>query len=179
MAAERVCYPRSAAEIPIFHPEDHARAHIDDRLAAAGWLVQSRAQTNLGADAGVAVREFATAAGPVDYALFVGRVLCGVIEAKPAGTTLSGFADQAARYIADVPQHLVRREGQVRFEDVSSGNETLFRDHADPAPRSPAPQRRLGFFLPAAISVHKLPNCRDCGYPMACGTQGLAWWRHG
>src|SRR6266478_3255553 len=91
---------------------------------------------NLGAGLGAAVREFSTASGPVDYALFVGRDLCGVIEAKPAGTTLSGFAEQAARYMADVPGHLVRREGQVRFEYVATSNETLFRDHADPAPRS-------------------------------------------
>jgi type I restriction enzyme, R subunit len=66
--------------------------------------------------------------------LFVGRKLCGVIEAKAEGTTLSGFSEQAARYIADVPKHLVREEGQVRFEYVASGTETLFRDHADPDP---------------------------------------------
>jgi type I site-specific restriction endonuclease len=119
----------------IFHPEDHARNQIDAALAAAGWIVQTRAQKNLGAGLGVAVREFPTDSGPVDYALFVGRELCGVIEAKPAGTTLSGFAEQAARYISDIPEHLIRREGQVRFEYVTSDNETLFRDHADPAPR--------------------------------------------
>ncbi len=51
-------------------------------------MVQSRAQMNLGAGLGVAVREFATASGPVDYALFVARDLCGVIEAKADGTTL-------------------------------------------------------------------------------------------
>jgi type I restriction enzyme R subunit len=88
------------------------------------------------------VREFPTASGPVDYALFVGGTLCGVIEAKPEGTTLSGFSDQAARYMGGVPEHLVRREGQVRFEYVASGTEILFRDHADPAPRS----RRVFFF---------------------------------
>jgi type I restriction enzyme, R subunit len=109
---------------------------IDGQLAEAGWLVQSRDQMNLGAGLGVAVREFATASGPVDYALFVGRSLCGVIEAKPEGTTLSGFSDQAARYMGGVPEHLVRREGQLRFEYVASGTEILFRDHADPAPRS-------------------------------------------
>ena len=63
-------------------------------------MVQSREQMNLGAGLGVAVREFATASGPVDYALFVGGILCGVVEAKPEGTTLSGFADQAARYVS-------------------------------------------------------------------------------
>ena len=115
---------------------------IDGQLTEAGWLVQSREEVNLGAGLGVAVREFATASGPVDYALFVGRTLCGVVEAKPEGTTLSGFSDQAARYMGGVPEHLVRREGQVRFEYVASGTEILFRDHADPAPRS----RRVFFF---------------------------------
>jgi type I restriction enzyme, R subunit len=47
-----------------------------------------------------------------------------------------GFPNKAARYISDVPEHLIRRAGQVRFEYVTSDNETLFRDHADPAPRS-------------------------------------------
>lgn len=85
------------AGLPIFHPEDRAREVIDTRLAEAGWVVQSREQMNLGAALGVAVREFATEAGPVDYALFVNRALCGVIEAMPEGTTLSGFSEQAAR----------------------------------------------------------------------------------
>lgn len=31
---------------------------------------------------------------------------------KPEGTTLSGFADRAARYMENVPEHLARREGQ-------------------------------------------------------------------
>jgi type I restriction enzyme, R subunit len=127
---------------PIFHPEDRARVTIDAQLAEAGWLVQSREQMNLGAGLGVAVREFATDTGPVDYALFVDRTLSGVVEAKPEGTTLSGFSDQAARYMSNVPEHLVRHQGQVRFEYVASGTEILFRDHADPAPRS----RRVFFF---------------------------------
>ena len=104
--------------------------------------MQSREEMNRSAGIGVALREFPTASGPVDYALFVGGTLCGVIEAKPEGTTLSGFADQAARYMGSVPGHLVRRRGQVRFEYVASGTEILFRDHADPAPRS----RRVFFF---------------------------------
>jgi type I restriction enzyme, R subunit len=124
---------------------------IDGQLAEAGWLVQSREQMNRSAALGVAVREFPTASGPVDYALFVGGTLCGVIEAKPEGTTLSGFSDQATRYMGGVPEHLVRREGQVRFEYVASGTEILFRDHADPAPRS----RRVFFF-------HRPETLRRC-----------------
>lgn len=119
-----------------FHPEDRARSAIDRRLGACGWQVQSKAELNLGAGLGVAIREFQTASGPVDYALFVGRKLCGVIEAKSEGVTLSGFSEQAARYIADLPKDLIRDQGQVRFEYVASATETLFRDHADPAPAS-------------------------------------------
>lgn len=119
-----------------FHPEDRARSIIDRLLGLSGWVVQSRETMNLGAGRGVAVREFQTTSGPADYALFVNRRLCGVIEAKAEGTTLSGFSDQAARYIADAPGHLIREDGQVRFEYVSSGTETIFRDHADPHPVS-------------------------------------------
>jgi type I restriction enzyme R subunit len=119
-----------------FHPEDRARSAIDARLVGCGWLVQSRDEMNLSAGAGVAVREFATASGPVDYALFVDRRFCGVVEAKPAGTTLSGFSDQAARYIADAPDFLDADARQRRFEYVASDTETLFRDLADPEPRS-------------------------------------------
>lgn len=133
---------------PPFHPEDKARSLIDRQLVACGWMIQSREEMNLGAGLGVAVREFQTASGPVDYALFVGRRLCGVIEAKSAGTTLSGFSEQAARYIADAPKHLVRQEGQVRFEYVASGTETLFRDHADPEPAS---RRVFAFHRPDTL----------------------------
>jgi type I restriction enzyme, R subunit len=131
-----------------FHPEDKARSLIDRRLVACGWLIQSKTEMNLGAGLGVAVREFQTASGPVDYGLFVGRKLCGVIEAKAEGTTLSGYSEQAARYIADVPKHLVREEGQVRFEYVASGTETLFRDHADPDPVS---RRVFSFHRPETL----------------------------
>ena len=41
-----------------FHPEDRARSLIDRRLGTCGWLIQSKADMNLGAGLGVAVREF-------------------------------------------------------------------------------------------------------------------------
>src|SRR3984885_5545351 len=131
-----------------FHPEDRARSLIDKRLVACGWLIQSKAEMNLGAGLGGAGGAFQAASGPVDYGLFVGRKLCGVIEAKAEGTTLSGYSEQAARYIADVPKHLVREEGQVRFEYVASGTETLFRDHADPDPVS---RRVFSFHRPETL----------------------------
>lgn len=132
-----------------FHPEDLARSRIDAQLAAAGWIVQSRSAMNLGAGVGVAVREFQTKSGPADYALFVGRRLCGVVEAKAEGVTLSGFSDQAQRYINDMPDHLIRDEGQVRFEYVASSTETLFRDHQDP---DPASRRVFAFHRPRTLA---------------------------
>ena len=119
-----------------FHPEDKARLAIDARFAECGWVIQSRDEMNLSAAVGVAVREFVTGSGPTDYALFVDRRFCGAVEAKPAGTTLSGFSEQAARYIADAADFLGADPRQRRFEYVASDTETLFRDLADPEPRS-------------------------------------------
>ena len=64
-------------------PEAEARLKIDERLIQAGWVIQNVKQLNLSAGFGVAVREFPTDTGPVDYALFVDGVPVGVIEAKP------------------------------------------------------------------------------------------------
>ena len=132
-----------------FHPEDIARTAIDRRLADCGFLVQNRSEMNVGEAQGVAVREFQTDSGPVDYALFVDRRLCGVVEAKPEGTTLSGFSEQAERYMGGVPRYLVQEEGQVRFEYVASPAEILFRDHVDPAPVS---RRVFAFHRPDTLA---------------------------
>lgn len=134
--------------MPAFHPEDQSRAALDAQLAACGWVVQSRAELNLAANAGVAVREFATKSGPVDYALFVDKKFCGVIEAKAAGVTLSGFSDQAVRYIIDAPDYLGTDPKQRRFEYVASETEILFRDLADPEPRS---RRIFAFHRPETL----------------------------
>ncbi len=68
-----------------FHPEDIARAVIDRRLAACGWAVQSRSEMNVGAAQGVAVREFHTTSGPVDYAIFVDRRLSAASRRRRPG----------------------------------------------------------------------------------------------
>jgi hypothetical protein len=39
-------------------PEDRARENIDRLLTGAGWIVQSRNETNLSAGRGIAIREF-------------------------------------------------------------------------------------------------------------------------
>lgn len=77
-------------------PEEQARKDIDKQLKKANWAIQDRQNINLGAGQGIAIREFHTKAGPVDYALFANRKAIGVIEAKPAGSTLSGVAEQTA-----------------------------------------------------------------------------------
>src|ERR1700720_1904373 len=114
--------------VAAFHPEDRSRAALDDQLAACGWAVQSRDTLDLSAGVGVAVREFGTGAGPSDYGLFVDKKFCGVIEAKPAGTTLSGYSDQASRYIAEAPEWLGVDPKQRRFECVAPEREILSRD---------------------------------------------------
>src|SRR5262249_31065637 len=125
------------------------RAALDDQLAACGWVVQSRDGLNLSAGTGVAVREFGTGAGPADYGLFVDKRFCGVIEAKPAGTTLSGYSDQASGYITEAPEWLGVDPKQRRFEYVASETEILFRDHRDPEPRS---RRVFAFHRPETLS---------------------------
>ena len=85
-------------------PEQRARVVIDRQLATSGWLVCDRVDLDVVNHAGVAVREVHLGeAGRADYLLYVGRRLCGVIEAKPAGTPLTGVQWQTARYAEGVP----------------------------------------------------------------------------
>ena len=53
------------------NPEQQAREIIDKKLIQSGWVIQDMKALNLSASLGVAVREFPTSTGPVDYALFV------------------------------------------------------------------------------------------------------------
>ncbi len=73
-------------------PEQKARIQIDALLENAGWAVQDRDQINLYAARGVAIREFPLKSGQgfADYILFVDSKPVGVLEAKPAGHTLTG-----------------------------------------------------------------------------------------
>ena len=87
-------------------PEQLARQQIDTLLEHAGWVSRTGMALNLGAARGVAVREFATDAGPADYLLFVDRKAVGVVEAKKAGTTLTGVETQSAKYRTGLPPHL-------------------------------------------------------------------------
>ena len=50
-------------------PEQKARIEIDKKIKASGWLLQDKNEFNPAAAIGVAVREFSTDTGPVDYLL--------------------------------------------------------------------------------------------------------------
>ena len=129
-------------------PEEHAREKIDELLAKAGWTVQNRSELNLGASLGVAIREFKTDNGEADYMLFVDRKAVGVIEAKPAGTTLSGVADQSGKYITAPSEDTPKITETLPFAYESTGVETFFRDERDPEPRS---RRLFAFHKPETL----------------------------
>ena len=59
------------------HPEQQARDIIDQKLEQAGWTIQSVKHFNPNNSLGVAVREYPTDSGPVDYLLFVDREQIG------------------------------------------------------------------------------------------------------
>ena len=53
------------------NPEQKARDKIDALLEEAGWKVQRAKKIDFNVGLGIAVREYQTDVGPVDYALFV------------------------------------------------------------------------------------------------------------
>lgn len=129
-------------------PEKRAREKIDALLDAAGWKIQNKDKFNRNAALGVALREAGLASGEADYLLFVQGKACGVIEAKPAGKTLSGVAEQSESYLTELPPHLARWGDPLRFGYESTGDETYFRDNADPKPRS---RRVFAFHKPETL----------------------------
>lgn len=129
-------------------PEEKARQKIDWLLNEAGWVVQNVQELNLGAAPGVAIREFPLKSGYADYLLFVEREAVGVVEAKPEGTTLSGVAEQSAKYVAGLPENLPHVQEPLPFAYESTGAETFFRDSRDPDPRS---RRVFAFHRPETL----------------------------
>jgi len=117
-------------------PEQIARDNIDRQLAACGWVIQDKANINLHAAPGVAVREYYTDAGPADYLLFVHGKPAGVIEAKREGEghNLSTHEDQAEEYAAARLKYL--NNEKLPFVYLSTGELTTFTDFRDPKPRA-------------------------------------------
>jgi type I restriction enzyme R subunit len=120
-------------------PEARARVEIDEQLRTAGWAVQDADKVNLAAAQGVAVREFLLKPphGRADYLLFVDRQAVGSIEAKPAGTTLTGVEIQSAKYRDGLPD-LDMPIRPLPFAYEATGVEARFTNRADPEPRSRA-----------------------------------------
>ena len=131
-------------------PEERARQKIDQLLEAAGWIVQSRQNLNLGSGTGIALRELPSPTGPADYWLFVNRRLIGAVEAKPEGYTLSSVADQSKRYMQQPPVGVPSAGGPLSFGYESTGVETYFRDDRDPDARS---RRVFSFHRPETLEA--------------------------
>jgi type I restriction enzyme, R subunit len=87
--------------------EKSTRVLIDEQLRNAGWDVDSalmRYAHGVRPEFGrnMAIAEWPTKSGPVDYALFVDGVCVGVIEAKRGTTDVPGRLGQAQRYAQDI-----------------------------------------------------------------------------
>ena len=117
-------------------PEQRARDRIDDQLRASGWLVQGMAELNPAAARGVAVREYPTDTGPMDYLLLVDGEPVGLVEAKreEEGHRISRVEEQSARYANAELRHIGRAD--LRFVYEATGEITRFTDRGDPAPRA-------------------------------------------
>lgn len=118
-------------------PEAKARVNIDKMLTDAGYVLQDMKEFNRSAALGVAVREFPTQSGPVDYLLFIGGTPVGVVEAKAEdkGVLLGVVADQSKRYAESGLKHMADKP-TIRFAYESTGIITNFCDYNDIKARS-------------------------------------------
>lgn len=86
--------------------EKSTRELIDQQLRDAGWEANS-AQLRYSAGSRpepgrhLAIAEWPTASGPVDYALFLGTECVAVVEAKRNSRNVASAIDQARRYARD------------------------------------------------------------------------------
>lgn len=119
---------------PKLTPEEQSRETIDCMLSAAGWLIQNRADANIDAGRGVAIREFSLARGygEADYLLFADGRALGVIEAKKEGTTLVGVEIQTQKYSEGIPAALPTPRRPLPFLYQSTGIETRFTNLLEP-----------------------------------------------
>jgi type I restriction enzyme R subunit len=118
-------------------PEALARIEIDAQLEEAGWIVQDRAEMNIFAGPGVAIREVSIpGAGEADYLLIAGGKAIGILEAKAAGTTLKGVEIQTANYAQSLPSFVPSWTLPLPMLYESTGKETQFTNLLDPEPRS-------------------------------------------
>lgn len=148
--------------------EAKARRKIDADLAMAGWIVQARSEMNLAAGLGVAVREVPMGDGRVDYLLYLNQKIVGVVEAKPAGTTLAEVHHQSMRYATALTEGQKRNAvligDRLPFVYEASSTELYFSNHFDPEPTS---RRLFNFLRPetlASIIRAEDPKIGDGGW---------------
>ena len=118
-------------------PEEKARCVIDNNLRQSGWIIQDLNRLNLLASLGVAVREFPTSTGEVDYALFVDGRPVGVVEAKrsEAGQSITDVEVQSGRY-AKSSFKWVKNDYTIRFVYEATDKLIRFTDYNDVKYRS-------------------------------------------
>lgn len=130
-------------------PEQKAREAIDQRLIQSGWILQDMRQLNPMAAPGVAVREFRTSTGPVDYALFIDGIPVGVVEAKAdeKGENITTAEAQSSRYARSTFKW-VKTDYRIRFAYEATGKLTRFTDYKDQKYRS---RRIFSFHRPESL----------------------------
>ena len=104
-------------------------------LFGSGWIVQDNTKIDFSARLGIAVREYQTDVGPVDYALFVDKKPVGVVEAKPEdwGHKITTVEEQSGAYAA-AKLKWVNNQEPLPFVYESTGVLTRFTDGRDPKP---------------------------------------------
>jgi Type I site-specific restriction-modification system, R (restriction) subunit and related helicases len=118
-------------------PEAKARVNIDKMLTSAGYILQDMKTFNPAAGLGVAVREYPTQTGPVDYLLFINGGPVGVVEAKAEekGVSLGTATEQSKRY-AESGLKYMKALPDIRYAYESTGVITYFCDYHDQKTRS-------------------------------------------
>uniref|UniRef100_UPI0025F9D3A8 DEAD/DEAH box helicase family protein n=1 Tax=Ruminococcus sp. TaxID=41978 RepID=UPI0025F9D3A8 len=118
-------------------PEQKARKIIDEKLLASGWTIQDIKRLNPNAAVGVAVREFPTDTGPVDYALFINGKPVGVVKAKKSeeGENITTVEGQSSRY-ANSSFKWIKCDYKIRFAYEATDKLTRFTDYNDEKYRS-------------------------------------------
>lgn len=155
-------------------PEQNARQIIDQKLIQSGWIIQNLNKLNLSAGVGVAVREFPTSTGPVDYALFVDGKPVGVIEAKKTdlGENITTVENQSSRYAHSTLKY-VNTNYKIRFAYEATDKLIRFTDYDDEKYRS---RKVFSFFRPETLryllaqadtirnNLKRLPLLDDTGF---------------
>lgn len=130
-------------------PEEKARSVIDNKLRQSGWVIQDLQKLNLSASLGIAVREFPTSTGEVDYALFVDGAPIGVVEAKreEAGESITDVELQSGRYAGSTFKW-VKSGYVIRFAYEATDKLVRFTDYKDIKYRS---RRVFSFHRPETL----------------------------